>query len=74
MFCKNIKLPYIEIKMKRDAYKKAINTDYRYIDNPDYYNNYSWAVNQYASKAQEAQRLLNRMISSVITATSMLAL
>ncbi len=73
MFCKNSKLPYIEMKLKQEAYNKAINTDYQYIDNPEYYDNYSWAVNQYAAKSQEAQGLLNRIASSVITVASMLA-
>lgn len=74
MFCKNSKLPYIEMKLKQEAYNKAINTDYKYIDNPEYYDNYSWAVNQYASKAQEAFSLLNRIASSLITVASMLAI
>ncbi|MBQ8566046.1 MAG: ABC transporter ATP-binding protein [Clostridia bacterium] len=74
MFCKNSKLPYIEMKLKQEAYNKAINTDYKYIDNPEYYDNYSWAINQYAAKSQEAQGLLNRIASSVITVASMLTI
>ena len=74
MFCKNSKLPYIEMRLKQEAYKKAINTDYKFIDNPEYYDNYSWAINQYAGRAQDAQGLINKIASSVITITSMLAI
>lgn len=73
MFCKNTMLPYIEGKLKRDVYEKAIKTDYQYIDDPEYYDNYTWAVGQYAEKAQNAQELVNRIFSSVIVIVSMLA-
>lgn len=73
MFCKNKMLPCVEGKLKKDVYEKAIKTDYRYIDDPQYYDNYTWAVSQYAAKAQDAQELVNRMASSVIVIASMLA-
>ena len=73
MFCKNRMLPHVEGKLKRDVYEKAIKTDYRYIDDPEYYDNYTWAVGQYAAKAQNAQELVNRIFSSVIVIVSMLA-
>ncbi len=73
MFCKNIMLPYVEGKLRRDVYEKAIKTDYRYIDDPQYYDSYTWAVSQYAAKAQDAQELVDRMASSVIVIISMLA-
>lgn len=72
MFCKNKTLPRIELQLRRDIYERAIKTDYRYIDNPEYYDNYTWAVNEYAGKAAEAQDLVNRIASSVITIVSML--
>nr|WP_296461183.1 ABC transporter ATP-binding protein [uncultured Acetatifactor sp.] len=72
MFCKNRALPYIEAKLKQDVYKKAVETDYEYIDDPEYFDNYTWAVNQYAAKAQDAQEMTNRMSSSTIVICSML--
>ena len=74
MFCKNRALPRIEIKIKREIYEKSIQTDYKYIDNPAFYDNYSWAINEYAEKAQEAQELVNRAANSLIVAGSMLAI
>lgn len=72
MFCKNKVLPYIDAKLKKDVYEKAIKTDYKYIDDPKYYDNYSWAVGKYADKARQAQEMVNRIASSVITIISML--
>lgn len=74
MFCKNKMLPFIDMKIKRDIYEKAIKTDYKYIDNPEYYDNYTWAVSEYANKAADAQRLVNRMSSAIVIVISMLAI
>jgi ATP-binding cassette subfamily B protein len=74
MFCKDKMIPEIELKLKRDIYEKAIKTDYKYIDNPEYYDNYSWAINEYANKASDAQNLINRMSSALITVVSMFAI
>ena len=43
----------MELRLKQGVYEKAIMTDYRYIDTPEYYNDYAWAVNEYAGKASE---------------------
>lgn len=74
MFCKNKMLPFIDMKIKRDIYEKAIKTDFKYIDNPEYYDNYTWAVSEYANKAADAQNLVNRMSSALITVISMLTI
>jgi ATP-binding cassette subfamily B protein len=74
MFCKNKMLAKIEMQLKRDIYERAIKTDYKYIDNPEYYNSYTWAISEYANKAAEVQVLINRMSSSFITMVSMLAI
>ena len=74
MFCKNRILPKIDAKLKRDIYERAIKTDYKYIDSPEYYDNYTFALNHYAGRASDAQNLVNRMSSSLITIVAMLAI
>ena len=74
MFCKNKMLAKIEMQLNRDIYERAIKTDYKYIDNPEYYNSYTWAISEYANKAAEVQNLINRMSSAFITMISMLAI
>lgn len=73
-FCKNKTLSKIDAKLKLEVYEKAVKTDLRYIDDPEYYDNYTWAVSQYAGKASEAQNMVNRITSTVITVISMLAI
>lgn len=72
IYCKNKMLPQIEMQLKRDIYERALKTDYKFIDNPKYYDSYSWAVNEYANKAADAQKLINRVSSALITVISML--
>ena len=74
MFCKNKMLAFIDARIKSDAYKQAIKTDYKYIDDPEYYDNYTWAVSQYPVQAEQAQNLVNRMSSSAITIVAMLSI
>lgn len=73
-FCKNRTLSRIDAQLKSDAYRQAIKTDYRYVDDPAYYDNYTWAVGNYAAQAEKAQNLVNHMSSSVITIVSMLSI
>jgi len=74
MFCKNKMLAKIEMQLNRDIYEIATKTDYKYIDNPEYYNSYTWAISEYANKAAEVQNLINRTSSAFITMVSMLAI
>ncbi|MBQ9121142.1 MAG: ABC transporter ATP-binding protein [Clostridia bacterium] len=71
--CKDKTLSHVDAEIKREVFNKAIKTDLKYIDDPAYYDNYSWTVGQYAGKAGDAQKLLNRILSSIITILSMLA-
>ena len=74
IFCKNKMLPKIDAKLKRDIYERAIKTDYKYIDNPEYFDNYTWAINGYSKNAEASQNLINQISSSVITVISMLVI
>ena len=49
----------IDLKVKRDIYEKAIQTDYKFIDNPKYYDNYTWAMDEYASQTSAARTFIN---------------
>ncbi len=73
-FCENKMLSKIDAQLRADAYKQAIKTDYRYVDDPEYYDNYTWAISNYSAQAEKAQDLVNHMSSSVITIVSMLSI
>ena len=72
VFSKSKALVRIDGRLRQDTYEKAKKTDYRYIDDPDYYDNYSFAVSEYGNKAREAHDLVNRIAASLVTIISML--
>ena len=73
VFSKSKAYVRIDGHLKRDIYEKAKKTDYRYIDDPNYYDTYSFAVSEYANKTREAHELINRIAASLVTIISMLA-
>ena len=48
----------VEKKIKRDIYEKAKMTDYKYFDNPEFYDNYTWTINERVQKANEARSMI----------------
>ncbi|MDR0928207.1 MAG: ABC transporter ATP-binding protein/permease [Oscillospiraceae bacterium] len=43
----------IEGKLEREIYAQALRTDYKYIDNPEYYDSYKLATEAFVSKSSE---------------------
>lgn len=64
----------VELKIKRDVYEQALRTDYRYIDNPDYYNKYMWAIDHQAEKAGEAFNMINNGLSALMVITALVSI
>ena len=60
-------------KINRSIYEKSAKTRYSYTDDPDYYNNFSLAVRDYAGKSAEAARFLFSVLTTLITVFSMAA-
>lgn len=48
----------IDLKVKRDIYEKAMGLDYKYMDNPKYYDRYAWAIQEYAGQVKEGREFL----------------
>ena len=66
----------MELKLKRDIYEKAVATDYEYVDTPEYYDTYAWAVNEYAGQTDAARDFLVnifRYFASIAVLASMIA-
>lgn len=63
----------IQQKINLEIYNKVIKTDYQYFDNPEFYNNYTWALNEYAVKSKEAFMLICNTVCSFSTIFSMVA-
>ena len=74
---KERKMTEINQKVNLEIYQNVLKTDYKYFDDPEFYNNYTWAIKDYAGKAGEAFNLgidILRSISIMIAMLSILLL
>ncbi len=67
------KSTYIDLKIKRDIYEKALRLDYKFIDNPEYYNKYSRALNEYVAKTNAARDFINKFLQYFLSVTVLLS-
>lgn len=67
------KLVKINRNINKDIYNKILRKDYQYFDDPQFYNNFTWAINEYCTKANEARCLFLNIYRSVSTIISMIA-
>jgi len=64
----------VEKKIKRDFYEKAKMTDYKYFDNPEFYDNYTWTNNERVQKANEARSMIVSFFTITVTIASVIGL
>lgn len=57
----------IKLQSNREIYKKAVLVDYKNIDNPDYYDNYAWAVEEYVNQIEGARDFLVRFAQCILS-------
>lgn len=55
------------MKANWDIYKKAMGLDYKYIDNPAYYNNYAWAIGEYAEQLNQGRDFLVSLSQCILS-------
>lgn len=48
----------ISLQANREIYEKAVHVDYKYIDDPKYYDNFAWAVEEYSTQLENARKFL----------------
>lgn len=65
---------YVDLKVKRDIYEKAIKVDYKYIDTPEYYNQYSWAINEYATQTKAAHDFIQNFLQYFLSIAVLLSI
>ena len=61
----------INYKIIREVNEKALHTDYKYYDNPEFYNEFSYAQQNYSSNAGQAASIVPQLIQAVVTALAM---
>lgn len=67
------KMSEIHLTINSKIYNQVLQTDYRFYDDPDFYNNYTWAINEYANKSREATNLIINIFKSLSTIISMVS-
>ena len=64
----------ITAKITRNIFRKALECDYRNFDDPEFYHNYTLALNEYMQKSQQAFSYLQQIVSNIITFVTMIVL
>ena len=67
------KLSDLHLKINLNIYERVLQTDYKYYDDPKFYNNYTWAINEYANKSRETSDLVINIFKSLSTIVSMIS-
>lgn len=63
----------IKAAISKDIYLKAIKTDYKYFDDPEFFNHYTWAITQYTVQIEAAYNLIVSFFSSVVGISALAA-
>lgn len=66
----------INLRIKKEIYYKALSIDYKYIDLPDYYDDFSWAMNEYVGQAYDAKEFvidIMKYLASITVLVSIIA-
>ncbi len=57
----------IRLRANREIYDKAVLTDYKNIDNPEYYDSFAWAVQEYATQLEGARDILVKIAQCILS-------
>ncbi len=68
------KLTELTAKLNYEIYAKAIKTDYKYFDNPEFYDDYTWAVSHFAGKCTAAETLVVRLSGSFMSIITLITI
>lgn len=61
-----VKNPKVKMQIQKEIYEKTRFMDYKYMDNPEFYDEYSWLINNYADKSDEARDIINSILRGIV--------
>lgn len=64
----------IRANINREIYEQCCKTRYDYVDNPDYYDKFSWAIKEYANKSTETVGFIVSSLTLIITIASLITI
>ena len=59
----------VKMQIQKEIYEKTHFMDYKYMDDPEFYDEYSWVMNNYADKSNEARDIINSILRGVVAIT-----
>lgn len=62
----------IRANINREIYEQCCKTRYDYVDTPDYYDKFSWAIKEYANKSTETVGFIVSSLTLIITIASLI--
>lgn len=70
----NLKREKIASRINIESYKQGIITDYKYYDDPEFFDNYTWAVSEYADKSFGLVETLCSLATAFSTITALVSI
>lgn len=70
------KINEIRLVLNKRIYEHALHLDYQYIDNPKYYDKYTWAMDEYFQQTSSALRFLanfGRYVAAIAVLVALIA-
>lgn len=64
----------VSAKINKNIYEKSILTDYKYFDDPTFFDTYTWTLNQYVAKVEEARSWIIQGVTYLMTIVALTAL
>ena len=68
------KLTELLASLNKEIYSKAMVTDYKYFDDPEFYDDYTWSVNQFAGKCTAALDVITNLCSSFMSIVALITI
>ncbi len=59
-------------KIEAEVYKKSVMTDYRFMDDSDYFNKYTWTLQNYIGKVEDAIAFLETLCRCVTVISALM--
>ncbi|MDL2287430.1 ABC transporter ATP-binding protein/permease [Eubacteriales bacterium OttesenSCG-928-G02] len=69
-----VKTTKIRYEMNKTIYEKAKRTDLKYFDNPDFFDKFTWAIQNYFSRSMSSVNIVARFTSSLLSVISILTI
>jgi len=64
----------VSMKLNRDIFVRAVKTDYRYFDNAEFYQNYTWTLSEFNRQSLNARSFILQILTSLMTITAMVSI